>query len=100
MASSGKSVEIEKLATAIAEEVYLDVAKWHLYLNDAKLHLTLAEQLFPLVADAKITKNAVSQILAEINISIGGGKQEIPLQQFIPASVESRLIDLLTEYEI
>jgi Protein of unknown function (DUF3181) len=100
--SSGSSVEIEKLATAIAEEVYVDVAKWHLYIEDikdARLHLILAEQLFPLVAEGKVTAIALNQILANIPIVIGNGKQSIPLLQFIPASVEAILMDVLTRFE-
>ncbi|MGL6338716.1 MAG: DUF3181 family protein, partial [Waterburya sp.] len=30
--------EIEALAAQIGENVYIDIAKWHLYLNDAHLH--------------------------------------------------------------
>lgn len=103
MTSAGSSEEIEKLAVAIAEDLYLDVAKWHLYIDDVKdekLHIVLAEQLFPLVAEAKVTKDAVNQILAGIKITIGGGKQEIPMSQFIPGNVESMLMDVLTAYKI
>jgi Protein of unknown function (DUF3181) len=103
MASSGKSIEIEKLAVAIAEEVYLEVAKWHLYIDDikdAKLHLVLAEQLFPLVVEAKVTRTAINQALANILITIGDGKQTIPLLQFIPATVEETLMDVLSRFEL
>jgi Protein of unknown function (DUF3181) len=103
MTSAGSSEEIEKLAVAIAEDLYLDVAKWHLYIDDVKdekLHIVLAEQLFPLVAEAKVTKDAVDRILAGIKITIGGGKQEIPMSQFIPGNVESMLMDVLTAYKI
>ena len=41
--------QIEDLAAEIGDKVYIDVAKWHLYLKDAKLHTTLAEQVFPLL---------------------------------------------------
>jgi Protein of unknown function (DUF3181) len=102
MANSGKSIEIEKLAVAIAEEVYLEIAKWHLYIDDikdAKLHFVLAEQLFPLVVEGKVTSNAVNQILANIPIKIGDGKQSVPLLQFIPATVEETLLDVLTRFE-
>jgi Protein of unknown function (DUF3181) len=103
MSNLGSSEQIERLAVAIAEDLYLDVAKWHLYVDDIKdekLHILLAEQLFPLVAEARITKDAVNQILAGIKITIGGGKQEIPMSQFIPASVESMLMDVLTAHKI
>lgn len=38
---------IEALAAEIGENVYMDIAKWHLYLSDAHLHTVLAEQLYP-----------------------------------------------------
>ena len=38
MAYSNTSEAIEALAQDIAENVYIDIAKWHLYLGDAKLN--------------------------------------------------------------
>jgi hypothetical protein len=32
---------IERFAAEIGEQVYIDVAKWHLYLKDAHLHTAL-----------------------------------------------------------
>jgi len=103
MAIPGKSIQIEKLAAAIAEEVYLDLAKWHLYIDDIKdqkLDLILAEQLFPLVAEGDVTVSAVNQILENIPIEIGNGKQSIPLSQFIPATVEAALLEVLAKFDL
>jgi Protein of unknown function (DUF3181). len=37
---------IESLAAEIGENVYIDIAKWHLYLSDAHLHTVVAQQLY------------------------------------------------------
>jgi hypothetical protein len=89
---------VERLAAAIGEQVYIDIAKWHLYLNDAKLHVPLAEQLYPLIAEGKLTEQAVTAALTAMPIKVGGGKQEIPLVQLIPAQCQMQLMDALEAF--
>ena len=48
---------IEKLAAEIGENIYIDVAKWHLYLAEAHLHTQLAEQLYPLLEGGDFTES-------------------------------------------
>ncbi len=90
------SERIEQLAAAIAEDVYLDIAKWHLYLNDAHLHRPLAEKFYPMLIDG-ITERDVSKVLTETKITVGGGKREIALSDLIPNSCQDRLLAILTE---
>jgi hypothetical protein len=92
------SERIEQLAAAIAEDVYIDIAKWHLYLNDAHLHHSLAEKFYPMLVDG-ITAADVSKILTETAISIGGGKRKISLSDLIPDSCQNRLLTILEEFE-
>ena len=89
---------IEQLAAAIAEDVYIDIAKWHLYLNDAHLHHPLAEKFYPMIV-AGIKASDVSQVLDETKIAIGGGKREIPLSDLIPSSCQKRLLTILEEFD-
>lgn len=96
--SMSTSERIEQLAAAIAEDVYIDIAKWHLYLNDAHLHRPLAEKFYPLLLDG-ITAAAVTKVLNETAIAIGGGKREIPLSDLIPSSCQNRLLTVLEEFE-
>lgn len=91
---------IEQLAAAIAEDIYLDIARWHLYLDDAKVHIELATQLWPLIQQRPIDSTQVQQILAKIPITIGNGKQTLPLVQFIPASAETRLLEIFNDLEL
>lgn len=91
--------EIESLAAKIGENIYIDVAKWHLYLNDAKLHTTVAEKAYSLLEDNSISEDAVTKILQSIPVKLGGGKTELPLLDLLPMQCKVNLLDLLEEYQ-
>ena len=91
--------EIEKLAAKIGENVYIDVAKWHLYLNDAKLHTVVAEKVYPILEDNSLSEDAVSSILQSIPIKLGGGATELSLDKLLPMQCKVNLLDLLEEYQ-
>ncbi len=88
---------IEQLAAAIGDNVYMDVAKWHLYLRDAHLHTFLAEQLYPLLAD-DLQEDQVLHVLRNIPVKLGGGKLEIPLADLLPMQAQMQLMDILEEF--
>ena len=88
------SEDIERLAASIAEEVYIDIAKWHLYLNDAHLHTPLAEQFYPLLVDS-IDEKIVTEVLTNTKVKVGGGRREIPLIDLIPTQAQSNLLEVL-----
>ena len=91
--------DIEALAAQIGENVYIDIAKWHLYLNDAHLHTTLAEKVYPLLEDNSLSENAVTSILQDIKVKVGGGATELSLDKLIPMQGKVNLLDLLEEYQ-
>lgn len=91
--------DIEKLAAQIGETVYIDVAKWHLYLNDAKLHTVVAEKVYPLLEDNSLSEDAVSAVLQSIPIKLGGGTTELSLEKLLPMQCKVSLLDLLEEYQ-
>ncbi|HEY9640656.1 MAG TPA: DUF3181 family protein [Coleofasciculaceae cyanobacterium] len=97
MASSSEA--IEKLAAAIGENVYMDVAKWHLYLRDAHLHTTLAEQFYPMLQKGKVTEDQAVGVLNNISVKLGGGKREVPLSDLLPMQAQVHLIDVLEEFQ-
>ena len=99
MASSNTSEAIEALAAEIGENIYIDIAKWHLYLRDAHLHTTLAEQIYPLLTNKNLSEDQVQQILQRIPVKLGGGKREVPLADLIPMQGQVNLMDLLDEYQ-
>lgn len=89
---------IEKLAAEIGENIYLDIAKWHLYLSNAHLHTVVAEKLYPMLTDGQVEEAQVSQVLQEISVKIGGGRRELPLSDFLPMQCQVQLIDILEEF--
>jgi hypothetical protein len=98
MAKSTSEI-IEAIASEIGENVYIDVAKWHLYLADAKLHTMLTEQLYPILTARSLSEERVKQVLQNIPVKLGGGKKEIPLIDLIPAQGQANLMEILAKYQ-
>ncbi len=99
MAKLNTTEAIETLAAEIGENIYIDVAKWHLYLREAHLHTTLAEQIYPLLTSNSLQEDRVVQILQNIPVKLGGGKREVPLADLLPMQCQVNLMDLLEEYQ-
>jgi hypothetical protein len=91
--------DIENLAAQIGENIYIDVAKWHLYLREAHLHIPLAEKVFPLLEEDKVNEAAITDILREMKVSLGGGHLQVSLADLIPTKGQMDLMDLLEEYQ-
>ena len=98
MANSNLTQAIEALAAEIGENIYIDVAKWHLYLTEAHLHTPVAEKVYPLLEQDNLTQEAVLTILRDIPVKLGGGKLEVSLADLIPQQCQNNLINLLEEY--
>jgi hypothetical protein len=96
---SNTTQAIESLAAEIGENVYIDIAKWHLYLRDAHLHTVLAEQLYPMLEDGKLDADKVGQVLQGIPVKLGGGKRDVPLADLIPMQCQVQLMDVLEEFQ-
>lgn len=90
---------LEGLAAQIGEAVYIDIAKWHLYLSDAKIHTLVAEQLYPLVTSGTVREDRVEAVLQSIPVKIGGGRKEIPLLDLLPLQCQVNLVDILEKYQ-
>jgi Protein of unknown function (DUF3181) len=99
MPNQNTTEAIEALAAEIGENIYIDVAKWHLYLREAHLHSMLAQRLYPLIAEGNLNQDEVLQILQSIPVKLGGGKREIPLVDLLPTQCQANLIDLLEEFQ-
>lgn len=97
---AANSTEIlEALAAEIGENIYIDIAKWHLYLGVAKLHTELAEKLLPMVQTDDISEDAVIKVLQDIPVKLGGGRHTVPLAELLPMQCQVNLIDLLEDYQ-
>ncbi len=90
---------LEALAADIGQEVYLDIAKWHLYLRDAHLHTVLAERLYPLLTKNTLSEDQVTSILQAVPVRVGGGKRELPLLDLLPMQGQITLMDILEKYQ-
>jgi Protein of unknown function (DUF3181) len=90
---------IESLAAEIGENIYIDIAKWHLYLRDAHLHTVVAQQLYSMLEDGNLDADKVGQVLQSIPVKLGGGKRELPLADLIPMQCQVQLMDILEEFQ-
>lgn len=99
MPNQNTTEAIEALAAEIGENIYIDVAKWHLYLREAHLHSMLAERLYPLIDEGNLNQDEVLQILQSISVKLGGGKREIPLVDLLPTQCQKNLMNLLEEFQ-
>ncbi|MBG1267885.1 DUF3181 family protein [Nostoc sp. WHI] len=99
MAKANTTELLEALAAEIGENVYIDIAKWHLYLSNAKLHTLVAEQLYPLITSNTVNQDQVTKVLKSIPIKIGGGRSELPLIDLLPLQCQLNLVDILEKYQ-
>lgn len=98
MAKTNTTEAIESLAAEIGENVYMDIAKWHLFLREAHLHTVVAEKVYPMLADKSLNEDQVLQILEDIPVKIGG-RRELPLADLIPTASQVNLMDILEEFQ-
>ncbi|MGF1521167.1 MAG: DUF3181 family protein [Leptolyngbyaceae cyanobacterium] len=99
MSYSAPVESVESLAANIGEAVYMDVAKWHLYLNDAKLHTLVAQRMYPLIADGRINEAEITKILEDIPVPLGAGRKQVALLDLIPATCMSALVRVLEDFQ-
>lgn len=99
MARKNTTEIIEAIASEIGENVYIDIAKWHLYLSDAHLATVVAEQVYPMLTSNSLDEAQVQQILQNIPVKIGGGKREIPLIDLLPKQGQANLMEILEKYQ-
>ncbi len=99
MAKTNTTELLEALAAEIGENVYMDIAKWHLYLSDAKMHNLVAEKMYPLITSNSVSEDRVTEVLSSIPVKIGGGKREISLIDLLPLQCQVNLVDILEKYQ-
>lgn len=99
MAKTNTTEILEALASEIGENVYIDIAKWHLFLSNAKLHTVVAEKMYPLLTSKSVDEDQVIKVLESIPVKIGGGKRELPLIDLLPLQCQVNLVDILEKYQ-
>lgn len=93
-----ESRAIEVLAETIGRNIYIDVARWHLYLAEAKLHVPLAEEFYTLAIAGPISSAEIEKVLTKILVPLGGGQRQLALKELIPGPVQNDLADLLAQF--
>ena len=87
---------ISDLENVISERICLKIEKWNLYLGDAGLSRRVALEC---ISNMQIgIKAAAETSLKSINISIGGGNENISLFKFITKSQVKELEDILDKF--
>ncbi len=90
---------IEKLAADLGENIYLEIAGWHLYLAEAKLHSRLATEFYPQLIGPTLQAPDVTNVLQAITVSLGGGQTELPLTALIPKNVQAQVLEILQNWQ-
>lgn len=98
MADQIATQDVEALAAEIGEKIYIDVAKWHLFLGDAHLHQSLAEQFCNLLENGLLAEPQILQVLSDMSVPLGGGKRSLPLIDLLPQPGQQDLMDILTDF--
>ena len=87
---------ISDLEDLISEKICLKIEKWNLYLGDAGLSRRLALEC---ISNMQMGIQAAAETsLKSINISIGGGNENISLFKFIAKSQVNELEDILDKF--
>tara|TARA_B100000575_G_C22683439_1_gene415278 strand:+ start:62 stop:349 length:288 start_codon:yes stop_codon:yes gene_type:complete len=87
---------ISDLEDLISERICLKIEKWNLYLGDAGLSRRLALECMSNMQMG--SQAAVETSLKSMNISIGGGNENISLYKFITKSQVKELEDILDKF--
>ncbi len=88
--------DLRELQAAIADNLYIQIASWHLYLGDAGL----AEEL-AIECSAKLDQGggaAAKQALDAVEVKLAGGSTRLPLARLVPPSQLYDLEEILTTY--
>ena len=90
------SSQINELAISIADRLFIQVAKWNLYLGDAGLAKDLAIECQANFDQG--ASDAAKKGLEAIQVKLGGGKTILPLSRLIPSNQLFDLEEILEPY--
>ena len=88
--------DLHELEISIADRLYIQVAKWHLYLGDAGLAKTLAVE-----CNANLDQGAsvaARSALDAVKVQLAGGASCLPLSRLMPSSQLFDLEEILEPY--
>ena len=96
MSTSIDSTQINELSVLIADQLFIQVGNWNLYLGDAGLAKDLAIEC---QANFEQGANvAAKKGLESIQVKLGGGATSLPLSRLIPSNQLFDLEEILEPY--
>ncbi|WP_448381141.1 DUF3181 family protein [Gloeomargarita sp.] len=90
---------IERLAAELGDRVYMDIARWHLYLREARLDKILAQRLYEQAQKGPVREEDALGLLREIMVDIGGGRRQIPLLDLVPVQGQLAYMDIVEAFQ-
>ena len=96
MSTSIDSTQINELSVLIADQLFIQVGNWNLYLSDAGLAKELAIE-----CQANFDQGAnvaAKNALESIHVKLGGGATTLPLSRLIPSNQLFDLEEILEPY--
>ena len=96
MSTSTDSAQINELAIAIADRLFIRVGNWNLYLGDAGLAEDLAIECKANFGQG--ANVAAKKGLEAIQVKLGGGITCLPLSRLIPSNQLFDLEEILEPY--
>ncbi len=88
--------ELRDLQISIADQIYIQVANWRLYLGDAGLAEALSVECIG--RSARGPSVAVKEALEAIKVPLAGGMTSLPLSELIPSEQVRDLQEILEPY--
>ncbi len=90
------SHDVESLAADLGQAVYLEIARWRLFVADAHLDHALAEALNPLVG-TQASSAQIDTVLEKITVPLGDGST-LPLARFLSPASRQQILTVLREF--
>lgn len=87
-------VALKDLEIAIADQIFIRVASWNLYLGDAGLANALAMEC--LIRSNLGSTRVVEEALSAVQVPLGGGKASLQLVELIPSDQVDELKELIS----
>ncbi len=91
-----QSGQMRELELSIADQIYIQVEKWHLYLGDAGLSKPLAIECQANLDNG--SRIAAKKACNSVQVQLGGGQTRLPLSQLISSAQILDLEEILDDF--
>ena len=88
--------QLRELQVSIADQIYIQVANWNLYLGDAGLAESLAVECSANLDQGASTASRLA--IESVQVPLAGGSTRLPLSRLIPSAQLLDLEEILEPY--